>query len=319
VLSLDPESKEYNQKKKEVVPSEILEKIKASISAGGSVLVFVLNHGGAQRIYCNNCNTPYSCHICKNPYRLTVDEAGNYLYCKDCEKKRQLKDSQLLLCTHCGGFDFEEWGLGVVKVAEYLSKSLDTAIQIIDEEKKKVTDTKLVSMVNKDSAPVTVGTIRTLRARVTGYDLIVALSVGDLASARVYQDEANYKLLRHLEAKASELCITRILPRKSDQESGKKSVLEFFEKYKDVEFFQKQGKTTRIVTISFLSKDKKHALKLEEIVKRVGEYTRGRASVFYYVLEDVDRDTATALVLSARAFADVVVSNSVRDFVGLGK
>jgi Zn finger protein HypA/HybF involved in hydrogenase expression len=248
-----------------------------------------------------------------------VDEAGNYLYCKDCEKKRQLKDSQLLLCTHCGGFDFEEWGLGVVKVAEYLSKSLDTAIQIIDEEKKKVTDTKLVSMVNKDSAPVTVGTIRTLRARVTGYDLIVALSVGDLASARVYQDEANYKLLRHLEAKASELCITRILPRKSDQESGKKSVLEFFEKYKDVEFFQKQGKTTRIVTISFLSKDKKHALKLEEIVKRVGEYTRGRASVFYYVLEDVDRDTATALVLSARAFADVVVSNSVRDFVGLGK
>ncbi len=314
-VNIDRNDKNYFKNKSELIQKEVLEKIVEKVEAGKKIFIFNLNHGFVQRIYCNDCNTPYSCHSCKTPYSLNINENQNFLSCKVCKEERVLNENQLLLCSSCGGFNFQVWGAGIEKVYDYLKNKIEVPIYKFDEYNLKIKDKELFLKIqdiqNSETGSVSIGSIRALKAANNVFDMTLVLSFGNI-NEKIFNNFENLKnIIDSVEDKSNEMYVQRII-NQSDNKTEK-----FFDNYKvkenkeNISNFEKKI----VISISFLAKEKAKAINLDKFFTRSGEYKKKNNFVFYYILDFKDIIMAENIVRSARGFADVAVAEFVRDFV----
>jgi primosomal protein N' len=265
-----------NQEK--VLDDEILKILNESQKEGVKTFIFVLAHGYQSSIYCKDCKSSYNCDKCEHNYSIlneqeadagpNGDESMNfkrYLYCKNCENKKLLKDDQYLICKKCGGWGLFPFGEGGQKVYEELAAKFDSnkSIIFIDEANKKMTPRKITMMVqeflNSKEKVVLLGTIRVLKELKSQTDTkvqTVVTSLGPISGGKNFDaDEKFIKILSKLETVSNKIFI------------GKKNIEDnVLEKYKSKEGFveeelklRNQFKLppfTKVISLSFDKRQK---------------------------------------------------------------
>lgn len=205
-----------------VLDEEILKIIKES---NEKIFIFVLTSGYQSAIFCKDCKSGYECEKCGENFSILneqetkqvddeeVEKFSRYLFCKNCENKKLLKDDQYLICKKCGSWGLFPFGEGGQKIYEELSFSLGAgrgeAVYFVDESKKKLSNKKLIEIVkefleSKDKK-ILLGTKRVLRVlrllEAKKYLTTVVVSMGPLGTGKSFDsDEKFIKLLSDLES-----------------------------------------------------------------------------------------------------------------------
>ncbi len=175
----------------EILAAEIVAKIKA----GGKNFVFVLSHGYADRIFCNDCKHAYDCENCGSGYSLLNDEDGKYLFCKNCKNKKILKEDQYVICKHCGSWRVFPFGIGGQKVFEFLK---DPNAVLIDESEKKLSVKKITDQIKEflsGDKQTLIGSLRTLKVLQnlsTKVDKAFVVSTGALVRGKNFDSMKGY-------------------------------------------------------------------------------------------------------------------------------
>lgn len=252
----------------QVLAEEVIKKILPN----EKVFMFVLSHGYADRIFCNDCHKSYDCENCGTGFSLLNEDGENilrYLYCKKCKNKKTLKDDQYVICKNCGSWRIFPFGIGGQKVLESL---LPLSIEgeggakvhnnnnliLIDESEKKLSVKKITEQVKEflernpnlnngevAGANILIGSLRTLKVlqnlppyRTGDKQLIdksVIVSTGPLVKGKFFDsDEKLVRLISQVENISTSVYINK---REGDEIS--------LENYKDKEKFVKDELTFR--------------------------------------------------------------------------
>jgi primosomal protein N' (replication factor Y) len=93
---------------------DLLAKIRASLDAGGQVLVFKNRRGYAPVLLCHDCGWSAQCRRCETP--MTVHAQGRRLQCHHCGARRPAPQA----CPDCGGLALQPQGVGTERIEERL-------------------------------------------------------------------------------------------------------------------------------------------------------------------------------------------------------
>jgi primosomal protein N' (replication factor Y) len=93
---------------------ELLAKIRASLDAGGQVLVFRNRRGYAPVLLCHDCGWSAQCRRCETP--MTVHAQGRRLQCHHCGARQAAPQA----CPDCGGLALQPQGVGTERLEERL-------------------------------------------------------------------------------------------------------------------------------------------------------------------------------------------------------
>lgn len=316
--------------KEQVLDTEILKKIKLK-----KTFLFVLTSGYASRIYCKDCGESYKCEQvsnkfgkCESAYKILNDDEGRYLYCKECNFKKHLKDDQYLICKKCGGWGMFPYGEGGQKLyQEILNQGyLKEEILFVDESEKKLSDKKIIEKVNdfhlgKNKEKIILGSKRVLKVlqqlKLEDKQKLqtVVLSLGPLVKGKYFDsDEKFMQLLSEIESVSSEIYI------------GKNEGDEFLlENFKNKDKYLQQEKTFRekynlppfnmVLSFKFKSKDKRNvdkylsSLSFSELNK--GEIYKNGDLVYFWVLSEKQISENKIALESLRNFGQIVIANFV--------
>lgn len=114
-----------------LVPKSV-ESIKAALSRGEQVLVFVNRLGFASYLQCRSCGQQFNCPNCS--IALRYYKRKNILACNHCDYKEPLPDQ----CKACGCMTLSNKGFGTEKVQEVLQKLIpDKRIERFDRDEIK--------------------------------------------------------------------------------------------------------------------------------------------------------------------------------------
>lgn len=301
----------------EILASEVLEKIENK-----KTFLFVLTHGYASSIFCNDCKKSYDCENCGSKFSLLKDEEDQFLFCKNCKNKKLLKLDQYVICKHCGSWRIFPYGVGGQKVLEFLTKNLPQKdlgdkIVLVDESENKLTAKKIGDLVgefleNKNSHFL-IGSIRTLKTLIDKkLDATVLVSAGPLIKGEFFDsDEKLMNLLSQLENISKELYINKHV---GDEIS--------LENYKDREKFLEQELKFRetaklppfvkVLTLNFNYRNKKNVDKFcaqDFAFTKSGEIKKGQNYIYYWFLLDGSKILETFKYL--RNFGDIAVTNTI--------
>lgn len=324
-----------------ILAEEALEKISTPPSLPSKegrnkkTFMFVLSHGFADRIFCQDCKHSYDCENCGHPFSILNEEEGRFLYCKNCKNKKILKDDQYLICKKCGSWRVFPFGLGGQKVFEFLKKhNIDATL--IDEAQKKLSPKKILSEI-KNSKNILIGSLRTLRVlqNIGEYvDKTFVISTGPLVKGKFFDsDERLMKLISEIENISKEVYINK---REGDEVSldNYKNKEKFLQEelmirksaelppYSKVLSFIFPYKYKRHVD-SFLNKlPASHELKQGNGETRLnesafGQVKKGGKYIYYWFVPKERKVDEIAHML--RQFGDVFVANSVIEQSILGK
>lgn len=307
----------------EIFTSEALEKI----SRKGKNFFFVLSHGFADRIFCNDCRKSYDCEKCESQFSILNEEQGRFLFCKNCKNKKVLLEDQYLICKHCGSWRIFPFGIGGQKLAEFLQKENKKNI-LIDESEKKLTvkkiKEKIENFLQNEEENILIGSLRVLKvlqnlnAKV---DKTFVISTGPLTRGKYFDsDEKLLKLISEIENISQEVYINK---RDGDEIS--------LENYKDKEKFIKEEidfrkknnlpPATKVLSLIFNYKNKRHLDKflLQNLgeFKNSGETKKGKNFVYFWFVKQDSEILKMAEIL--RQFGDVISANSIFEQSILGK
>lgn len=320
-----------NQEK--VLDDEILKILNESQKEGVKTFIFVLAHGYQSSIYCKDCKSSYNCDKCEHNYSIlneqeadagpNGDESMNfkrYLYCKNCENKKLLKDDQYLICKKCGGWGLFPFGEGGQKVYEELAAKFDSnkSIIFIDEANKKMTPRKITMMVqeflNSKEKVVLLGTIRVLKELKSQTDTkvqTVVTSLGPISGGKNFDaDEKFIKILSKLETVSNKIFI------------GKKNIEDnVLEKYKSKEGFveeelklRNQFKLPPFTKVISLSFDKRQKSSVDKFLKKNFNFLwretalKKNKLVYRFTLFSEEIQNNKFLFESLRQFGEIIVT-----------
>lgn len=309
VLREDISLKYKNIEKEKIVSEEVLQQIEESLRHGQKVFIFVFNHGYTLRIYCNDCGKHKVCNLCKSALQYVAEDEKNFLFCKSCEMKTVLKKDELLLCDGCGSYNFNNFGLGIGKVAEYISNKLEVNVLSVDEREKRLSDKTLINKVNDEEVQVVVGTLRALRASAGVYKNLIVTSLGALDVSDEFNIDQKLRILEEISSHTEKMYIERVLSTEEEKNQDNKSYI-FWQKYKNKEL---QKNTKKVITFVINKRLKKKILPLLSQVQVLRQYDKSIFTV--YVLEaPVDKNDLRSLVVALRPFGDLVFGERILDF-----
>lgn len=95
---------------------ELLQKLRATVDAGGQALVFRNRRGYAPVLLCHDCGWSAQCTRCETP--MTVHAGGRRLQCHHCGARRPAPQA----CPDCGGLALQPQGVGTERLEERLSE-----------------------------------------------------------------------------------------------------------------------------------------------------------------------------------------------------
>ncbi|KGQ17832.1 Primosome assembly protein PriA [Lysobacter dokdonensis DS-58] len=98
---------------------ELLAKIRATVDAGGQVLVFRNRRGYAPVLLCHDCGWSAACKRCStpdHPHPMTVHAGGRRLQCHHCGARQPAP----MACPDCGGLALQPQGVGTERIEERL-------------------------------------------------------------------------------------------------------------------------------------------------------------------------------------------------------
>jgi primosomal protein N' (replication factor Y) len=99
--------------------TELLAKIRATVDAGGQVLVFRNRRGYAPVLLCHDCGWSAACKRCStpdHPHPMTVHAGGRRLQCHHCGARQAAP----MACPDCGGLALQPQGVGTERLEERL-------------------------------------------------------------------------------------------------------------------------------------------------------------------------------------------------------
>jgi hypothetical protein len=309
ILREDISLKDKNIEKEKIVSQEVLQQIEESLRQRQKVFVFVFNHGYTLRIYCNDCGKHKTCNLCKSALQYVAEDEKNFLFCKSCNIKTVLKKDELLLCDGCGSYNFNNFGLGIGKVAEYIANKLESNVLSVDEREKRFSDKALINKVNNEDVQVVVGTLRALRASARVYKNLIVTSLGVLDVSDEFNIDQKLRILSEISSHTEKIYIERFLSTEEEKNKDNKSYV-FWQKYKNKEL---QTNTKKVITFVINQRLKKKILPLLSQVQVLRQYDKSIFTV--YILEaPMDMDSLRALVVTLRPFGDLVFGERVLDF-----
>jgi hypothetical protein len=309
VLCEDISLKDKNIEKEKIVSEEVLKQIEDSVRQKQKVFVFVFNHGYTLRIYCNDCGRHKTCNLCKSALQYVAEDEKNFLFCKSCDIKTVLKKDELLLCEGCGGYNFNNFGIGIGKVAEYIANKLEGSVLSVDEREKRLSDKTLINKVNDEEVQVVVGTLRALRASAGIYKNLIVTSLGALDVSNEFNVDQKLRILEEISNHTEKMYIERVLSAEEERNKDNKSYA-FWQKYKNKEL---QKNTKKVITFVI---NKRHKKKILPLLSQVQVLRQNDKSIFtVYILEaPVDVESLRSLVVVLRPFGDLVFGERVLDF-----
>lgn len=316
----------------EILAKEAVAKISSTTSPSAKTFIFVLSHGYADRIFCNDCKKAYDCENCGGAYSVLNEEEGRFLFCKNCKHKKILQDDQYLICKHCGSWRIFPFGIGGQKVKEFLETTPDPSfksrgIQLIDESQKKLSAKKIIGEIKnfmQSESGVLVGSLRTLhvlKGLGATLDKSFIVSTGPIVRGKYFDsDEKLLKLISEIENISKEVYINK---RDGDEIS--------LENYKDKAKFIKEEivfrkkhnlpPATKVLSLIFNFRNKRHVDKfiLQDIslFKPAGEIKKGQNFIYYWFVKRESEILETREVL--RQFGDVFLANTIIEQSVLGK
>jgi primosomal protein N' len=311
----------------EILAQEALAKISSSNSPSAKTFIFVLSHGYADRIFCNDCKKSYDCENCEGAYSVLNEEEGRFLFCKNCKHKKILQDDQYLICKHCGSWRIFPFGIGGQKVKEFLEKEGVNNINLIDESQKKLSAKKIIEQVKdfiQTPGGLLVGSLRTLKVLQhinEKVDQSFVVSTGPIVRGKYFDsDEKLLKLISEIENISKEVYINK---RDGDEIS--------LENYKDKAKFIKEEivfrkkhnlpPATKVLSLIFNYKNKRHVDKFVlqniSLFKPAGEIKKGRNFIYFWFVNRESEILQTREVL--RQFGDVFLANTIVEQSVLGK
>jgi DNA-directed RNA polymerase subunit RPC12/RpoP len=332
----------------EVISKEVIEIVRKRV---GKYFFFVLSHGFADRIFCNDCKKTYDCEKCGTGFSLLSDEEGKSLFCKNCKNKKRLKEDQYVICKHCGSWKVFPLGVGGQKVSDFLKSNLPSvtaksccdSMNLVDESEKKFSVKKITEQVNnfidhENEKSILIGSVRTLKVlksllenREVKVDTTFVVSTGPLVKGDLFDsDEKFIKLLSELESVTKEMYLFK--------RQGDEIALENFKNKEN--FTEEEGKIraklglppfSKVLTLIFVGRNKKFVDKFIsqnfEKFKPAGEIKKGIKFVYYWFIPLPGRGQTAGgrgkgieqYVDVLRSFGDVVVANSVIEQSILGR
>ena len=93
---------------------DLLAKMRASLDAGGQLLVFRNRRGYAPVLLCHDCGWSAQCRRCETP--MTVHAQGRRLQCHHCGARQPAPQA----CPDCGGLALQPQGVGTERLEERL-------------------------------------------------------------------------------------------------------------------------------------------------------------------------------------------------------
>ncbi|MBY5927844.1 primosomal protein N' [Halomonas denitrificans] len=133
----------------------VIDAIKATLSAGHQVLVFINRRGFAPTLSCHACGWMADCDHCDA--RMTWHRQPPMLACHHCDRRRVLPDA----CPECGSADLRPLGSGTERTEESLAESFpDVPVHRIDRDSTRTKDAleKMLTEVRRGEPAILVGT-----------------------------------------------------------------------------------------------------------------------------------------------------------------
>lgn len=327
-----------------VMADEAVEKLRCRAAFGRPAkksFLFVLSHGFADRVFCNDCKKSYDCENCGHAFSLLNEEDGRYLFCKNCKNKKILKDDQYLICKHCSSWRLFPFGIGVQKVKNFLSPEFSENTSVIDESEKKLSAKKISDQIKhfltSQEQNILIGSLRTLQvlknllakdSKEKTIDQTFIISTGPLVRGTTFDsDEKFVKLISEIENFSDEIYINK---RTGDEVAleNYKSKKKFVEEEIIIRKSLGLPPETKIVSLFFNFRVKKNLDKFLmqnfEKYKQSGEIKKGQNYIYYWLTpkdgkESNELKEKNYFFQTLRQFGDLTVANSIIEQSVLGK
>jgi primosomal protein N' len=298
--------------KSELISPIIFEKIIGNLKENKSSFLFILQHGFAKRLYCEDCNFAVSCQNCKKEIGLIVEENERVLFCNYCEFRKKIKEEKNLRCENCGGFRIFDFGAGIQKIANYLNENLEekwkNKVVFIDENYRKKSDKKIIEEVKNAiyNKKILIGSIKNLKAIYDKVDTTFIISFGILLNQKNFSfDEKVAEIFYQIESKSNEIYIQQ---NKEDEELwlSLKNKEEFVNEELKSRKIAKLPPFTKVVNIACGYRFIKQVKKLVENLE-VSNFIYENRKINFYFFSLLDNPIINEL----KTIADVKVSNII--------
>ncbi len=312
ILVKDKFTKIENQN--DVISKTIFEKIKQNVSQNKKSFIFVLSHGYADRVYCEECNFSVKCSKCKSEFSLIQNEEERILLCKSCKHEEILNINKNLRCENCGSYNLKDFGIGIQKIYEILEKEFpDKNIQI-DESQKKLTEIQIQKSIKnffEENDLNLIGSNRTTKSILEKVDTVFVLSLGSLTTSKTfYFDEEILKNLSILEGVSNEIYIQQNSENEEVWERYKKKGI-YFQAEIENRKITKLPPFSKIVNFSLDYKNRKvlDGLSFKEDILGLN-FKKGRVS--FYIIKENPENVLEEIKKNRNIF-DIKISNIIEN------
>lgn len=136
-----------------IIAEPLYDKIWETVKKGEQVILFLNRKGYSTSLYCKKCGEPAMCVNCS--VGLVYFKYKNACSCRYCGT-----DYVSLKCESCGNEEFNEWGAGTEKVAEFMETMFPGKVLRIDmENSSSITQlSKNLTKFENNEASILVGT-----------------------------------------------------------------------------------------------------------------------------------------------------------------
>lgn len=303
-----------DQNKDYIFSDIFLEKISENIKNKKKSFIFVLSHGYAVRIYCDECNFSVKCTKCKNEFSLIQNDENKILFCKSCKHEEILNPNKNLRCENCGSYKLYDFGIGIQKVYEFLENTFPNKNLKVDESVKKISEIQIQKQINlfsENNFLNIVGSLKLANSILDKVDSVFVLSLGPLVSGKnFYFDE---EIIRHLslfEGLAEEIFIQQNTENEEVWERYKKIDTFYVEEIKNRKL-AKLPPFRKIVNFSLDYKNRKilEGLSFKSEIKDLN-FKKGRVN-FYIIIEKPE--SILEEIKKTRNIFDIKISNHIEN------
>lgn len=164
-------NKKENKYNKVYFSEELIQKLENIKKNNGKAFLYAKRKGLYTETICSDCNTILKCENCDKPYTLfktspfakaAADKQNveRVYICTSCKNKIELKKSENLTCSNCGGWKMNTLGVGVEGVEENLKEiGFKTFLLDSDHAKTRKQVNKIInSWQNEKEASILIGT-----------------------------------------------------------------------------------------------------------------------------------------------------------------
>ncbi len=259
---------------------KLLHSIRENLSKKEQVLLFLNKKGFANFITCESCSFKIMCKYCST--NLVLHKKIQILKCHYCGYRRSIYKR----CPNCNGYSLRTFGVGVEQVEEKIRSLFpDYVVKMISKDLTKSQIDEVISQMRENQIDILIAT----QIISKGFNFPNLTLVGIIDDGlKIYQEDLRinekiYQLLTQIGGRSGRYSKQgKVLIQSYDPQN---KILKFLTNYQEEEFLTYELKNrekfqlppfTRLVNITFFSKNKDQALELARIfVKNFHNYFSG--------------------------------------------